>query len=462
METFGLSPPRPGEVTIAGVDPVHACRFPLGGLAAAAQAACGLAVSDLWELRTGRRQQVAISVRDAAASLLSFVFLRAPALPQRPGTATIALYPTGDGRWIHLHGGLPHLAEGTLRVLGCADDATAIAHAVAKREALALEEELAAARLCGAVVRSAAEWVEHPQGAALAPLPVVEVTRIGDAPPEPLGPAVRPLSGIRALDLTRVLAGPTCGRTLAEHGADVLRITSPNLPDVDAFVVDTGHGKLSASLDLDVPAEAERLRRLAAGADVFVGGYRSGSLERRGFGPEEMAALRPGIVYVSINCYGPVGPWRERAGWEQLAQCVTGLAYEQGGPGAPKLVPAAACDYTTGSLAALGALSALSRRAREGGSWHVRASLCQTGSWIRRRGSDALASAPPVSLRPDEIAGLCIESETGYGPITHLGPVLRLSETPPRWDRPSAPRGTHAAAWPPAPGAGPPDRTRTG
>jgi crotonobetainyl-CoA:carnitine CoA-transferase CaiB-like acyl-CoA transferase len=289
---------------------------------------------------------------------------------------------------------------------------------------------------------------------------MLEVTRIGDAEKQPLRPAHRPLDGVRALDLTRVLAGPTCGRTLAEHGADVLRITCPRLPDVEPFVIDTGHGKLSAEIDLDDTEGVRRLRGLAAGADVFVGGYRSGSLERRGFGPEELAALRPGIVYVSINCYGHEGPWRERAGWEQLAQSVSGLAHEHGGAKQPQLVPAAACDYTTGYLAALGTLVALARRAREGGSWHVRASLSQTGMWIQRHGSDALhpkertsieevlAGGQPRGLSGEEIAALSMQSDTGYGRITHLAPVLSLSETPARWERPSSPRGAHPPAWP--------------
>jgi len=289
---------------------------------------------------------------------------------------------------------------------------------------------------------------------------VIQVERIGEDPPMALRAGTRPLSRIRVLDLTRVLAGPTCGRTLAEHGADVLRVTGPRLPDVEPFVIDTGHGKLSTLLDLDRGEDVKRLHELAAGADVFVGGYRSGALERRGFGPEALAAAAAGgIVYVSINCYGHLGPWRERAGWEQLAQSVTGLAHEHGGAGVPALVPAAACDYTTGYLAALGALVGLLRRAREGGSWHVRASLCQTGTWIQRHGSAALAPArggvrgepivgEPKGFLAEEIAAFSSESITSYGPTRHLAPALGLSETPPRWERPSPPLGAHPAAWP--------------
>jgi crotonobetainyl-CoA:carnitine CoA-transferase CaiB-like acyl-CoA transferase len=451
--------PLPGQLRIEGGEPVFSCRFPLASLSAAALATCGLAVSELWELRQGRRQRIDVSLRHAGASLLSFAFLRAPGVGIREISPTIGLYRTRDERWIHLHGGFPHLAQGTLRVLGCPEDRQAIAERVGRWDALDLETALAQAGLCGAVVRSAEEWAAHPQGQCLAGRPVVEVERIGEGPPMALRAGARPLSGIRVLDLTRVLAGPTCGRTLAEHGADVLRVTGPRLPDVEPFVIDTGHGKLSALLDLDRGEDVKRLQELAAGADVFVGGYRSGALERRGFGPQELAAAAGGIVCVSINCYGHLGPWRERAGWEQLAQSVTGLAHEHGGAGAPALVPAAACDYTTGYLAALGALVGLLRRAREGGSWHVRASLCQTGMWIQRRGSDALAPTrgsaggetilgEPKGFLPEEIAAFSSESVTSYGPTRHLAPALRLSETPPRWERPSAALGAHPAAWP--------------
>src|SRR5919197_6209684 len=183
--------------------------------------------------------------------------------------------------------------------------------------------------MCGAMARTTEEWAAHPQGQALAGLPRVEIIKLGDSEPEPLPAGDRPLSGLRVLDLTRILAGPTHARTLALYGADVLHIASPNLPSADIFVMDTNQGKLSAFLDLEAPADVEHLRKLVTRADVFAQGYRAGSLDRRGFGPEELVALRPGLIYVSINCYGHVGPWVERPGWEQLAQTVTGIAVAQ-------------------------------------------------------------------------------------------------------------------------------------
>jgi crotonobetainyl-CoA:carnitine CoA-transferase CaiB-like acyl-CoA transferase len=254
----------------------------------------------------------------------------------------------------------------------------------------------------------------------------------------------RPLDGLRVLDLTRVLAGPTCGRTLAAHGADVLRIGSPKLPSIAPFVIDTSHGKRSAFLDLDDARDAERLRALVRDADVFAQGYRSGALARRGFGPEALHALRPGIVATSINCYGHVGPWSGRPGWEQLAQSVTGIAHEHGGSEGPRLLPAAATDYNTGYLAALGTMIALARRAREGGSWHVRASLCQTGMWLERM---ARSREPGPGLSPEQVRPFLTRSQTVYGELEHLGPIVELSETPARWALPTPPLGAHPPVW---------------
>jgi len=442
-----LTRPDHAQVEITGSDPVLAARFPVGEAASVALAACGSAAGELWRLRTGRPQSVRVDVRAAAASLVGFVLqrLEGQATPRTAeGNPAVALYECGDGRWIHLHGAFPALKAGTFDVLRCDETAEAIAAAVRTWKAQDLEDGLAARGTCGAMVRTADEWAGHPQGIALSSLPAVEIVKIGDAPPAPLPAGDRPLAGIRALDLTRVLAGPACGRTLAEHGADVLLVNAPELPNVPPFVLDTSHGKRSAYLDLNTDDGARTMHELIAGADVFCEGYRSGAMVRRGLGPVDVAAMRPGIVYVSINCYGHVGPWRDRPGWEQLAQSATGIAAAQGAPGRPQLVPAAACDYTTGYLAAYGVMTALARRATEGGSWHVRASLCQTAMWLTRLGATC---DPTTASGLGDVAGLMMQSETAEGRLTHLGPIAHMSETQPRWDRPSPPLGADPPVW---------------
>src|SRR5207245_9030681 len=165
---------------------------------------------------------------------------------------------------------------------GCEENREAVRQAVAKWDALELEEAIIAAGGAGGMVRNMAEWAQHPQAAAIASLPLLEIVKIGDSPPEKLPESDRPLSGVRALDLTRVLAGPTCARTLAEHGADVLKITAAHLPNIGYQEYDTGHGKLSAHLDLREPKDLETLRGLIREADVFSQGYRPGTLGNRG------------------------------------------------------------------------------------------------------------------------------------------------------------------------------------
>ena len=259
----------------------------------------------------------------------------------------------------------------------------------------------------------------------------------------------RPLSGIRALDLTRILAGPITGRTLAEHGADVLMVSAPHLPQVWSYVADTSHGKRSCYLDLRDESEKQTLLDLIKTADVFSQGYRPDKINKMGLGPEALADIRPGLVYVSINCYGADGPFSHRAGWEQIAQIMTGIAAEgvQSSSGyRPKTLPAAANDYITGYLGAYGTLLALARRAREGGSYHVRVSLCQTGMMIYDQGK---VSALPenLNLGVSDVESLCIESDSHLGRIKHLAPVLSLSETRPHWALPTPKMGSNGPSW---------------
>jgi crotonobetainyl-CoA:carnitine CoA-transferase CaiB-like acyl-CoA transferase len=252
-----------------------------------------------------------------------------------------------------------------------------------------------------------------------------------------------------------VLAGPTCARTLAEHGADVLKITAPHLPNLGYQEFDTGHGKLSAHLDLREQRDVDTLRGLVREADVFSQGYRPGTLGMRGLSPEELAAIRPGLVYVSLCAFSHAGPWASRRGFDTVVQTVSGMTMRQAevvpgkSPG-PQFYPVSAIDYCTGYLMAFGAMVALERRARQGGSWLVRISLAQVGKWLADLGEvpvEALKGVPE-EFKPAELDGWSITSQTPSGPLRHLKPVAQMSETPPHWARPSVPLGYHQPVWP--------------
>ncbi len=455
MAARGRGMPQASEVTINGADPVLSTGFKIGETCAAVLGGVGVAVSDIWELKTGRRQQASISVRHAAAGLRSSSYLQRPdangvfrdvvSESHEAMRAITQPWPTKDGRFVLPHFGLPNLKARMTKLLGCEPTPDSVAKSVAKWNALDLEAAIDEARVCGGMVRTNAEWLATPHGQVLAKKPIVEIIKIGDSEPEPMPAGDRPLSGIRVLDLTRILAGPVAARTLAEHGAEVLMVTAERLPQIPEHVIDTSHGKRSCFLDLTTADDTARLKTLVKGTDVFSQGYRPGMLEKLGFGPEQLAALRPGIICASISCYGADGPFSHRGGWEQVAQTVTGICHDNR-PERPHLLPAAACDYTTGYLAAYGILLALARRARDGGSYHVRVSLCQSGMFLHRQGKVAY-SEPDMELPAAELEQIRIETHPKSGPIRHLGPILRLSETAPHWIRPTPVLGGDRPEW---------------
>ena len=454
----GWDPALASEVEIhGGADPILPTPFRISETSAASLAAVGLAASDLWELRTGRAQQVSVDTRHATASLRSSKYMTMDGKPAGAERHPImGVYPARNGRWSYLHCNFPNHRDAALKVLGVEEeDGEAVRRAVANWDALELEEAIIAANGAGGMVRSMAEWAEHPQAAAVASLPLLEITKIADSPPEALPEGSRPLSGVRVLDLTRVLAGPTCARTLAEHGADVMKITAPHLPSIGAQEYDTGHGKLSAHLDLRNDADMETMRELVSQADVFSQGYRPGTLASRGLSAKDLAAIRPGIVYITLSAFGRVGPWSQRRGFDTVVQTVSGITHRQGElfPGAapgPQFYPVSAIDYITGYLMAFGAMVALAKRVREGGSWKVQISLAQTGRWLVDRGQvpESELRDVPDDFTPEEIARWSTSTDVPGGRLGHLAPVVHLSETQPYWARPSVPLGYHAPTWP--------------
>lgn len=379
-------------VTVTGRDPTLPSTFHVGTLAAATIAATGLAAAECHRLRTGVAQSVDVSVRDALVAFRSERYLRVDDGPppelRHPVTG---FFETGDGRWIQLHANFPHHLRGILAVLGCGAQRADVAAAIRRWDGAALDTALAEAGLCAALIRTPDEWAAHEQARAIASLPLFDIERIGDAPLEPIGrgEAGPPLAGVRVLDLTRIIAGPVAGRTLASHGAQTLLVNGPHLPNIAPLVIDNGRGKRSTWIDLRDTAGVETLHALVRDADVFLQSYRPGSLAARGFAPQALAQRRPGIVCVSISAYGHAGPWAGRRGFDSLVQSASGIAWREqqaAHADAPRPLPCQALDHATGYLAAFGAMIALARRSCEG-----EAGTC--GCRSRRRGAGCSRSA---------------------------------------------------------------------
>ena len=448
-----------GNVRFTTTDRSLPSSFHVGPVAAATIAAQALAAAQLWQLRSGTSQAIEVDQRRALAMFRSERYLTLNGQPPKdPFSPLFGYYATRDGRWIQLHTNFPQHHHGVLRLLSCADSREAVAAAILQRNAPDLEQQLADANLCAAWVRTPEEWQAHPQAAAIAALPLFEIERIGDAPPEPLRPlvahsstsaALRPLTGVRVLDLSRVIAAPVAARTLAQHGAEVLAIGAAHLPNIESLVIDTGRGKRSAQIDLRDASGQATLRELVRGADVFLHAYRPGALAARGFDAQALCALRPGLIQVSLSAYGHAGPWATRRGFDSLVQSATGIAFDEGraaGLATPGRLPCQVNDHATGYLAAFGAMIALHRRALEGGSWQVRVSLAQTGHWLRSVGRVADGMLAP-DLNADEVAPWRHTMDSPFGRISAIAPVEQMALTPPRFDLLPVPPGSHAPAW---------------
>jgi crotonobetainyl-CoA:carnitine CoA-transferase CaiB-like acyl-CoA transferase len=437
-------------MSIKGGDPVVRTPLRAAETGAASIAACGMAASWLWSQSHGSLQDVSVDALAATAAMQSYKFLKINGQP--PGSPMDKLtnsYQLKDGRWFYLHCNFPSLAEKNCRALGAERDAASMAAAALKWDGPKLEQAIFEAGGVGAFVRSEAEWHASPQGIAATQEPALEIIRIGDAAPEPLTAGDRPLSGVRVLDLTRVLAGPTCAKHLAEHGADVLKISRKGLADSGILDLDTGLGKLSTFLDMGDAAQLQNLRDLIKDCDVFSQAYRPGTLAERGLSPQDLAQLRPGIVYVTLNAWGFDGPWSDRRGYDTVVQAANGMAYV-GATERPVFTPVAQQDYVAGYLMAYGAMVALSKRVAEGGSWLVRVSLAGVGEWIRKQGSVAESAyeALPTQVPKNLVQPWLQQSNSFAGELTHLGPVISMSDTPLRWARPVVELGSSRAVWP--------------
>ncbi|MGH6712707.1 MAG: CoA transferase [Bradyrhizobium sp.] len=438
-------------VTLTGEEPQLPSSFRVAAAAQASVAATGLAAAGIWKLRSGQSQDVAVDMRHAVVECRSERYLRVDGNPPPPAWDAIAgVYKTRDARFVRLHTNFRHHRDAVCKVLNCKPERDEVQAALMQWDAEAFETAAYAAGGVVAMMRSNEEWSATPHAKALAELPLITIEKIGDAAPKPWPKGDRPLAGIRVLDLSRVIAGPVAGRTLAAHGADVLLISGPDLPAIPWLTIDTGRGKLTSFVELKSEQGREVFRDLLAGADIVSQGYRPRAIAGLGFAPGEAARISPGIVYVTLSAYGHAGPWAERRGFDSLVQTSIGFNHAEGqaaGVDGPKELPAQMLDHATGYFMAFGAMMAKARQSREGGSWHVRVSLAQTGRWLWNLGrvTDGLKTE---DLKGETVMPLIEEVASGFGALRSVRHSALLSKTPAFWARPAMPLGSHPPQWP--------------
>lgn len=449
-----------GKVTIHGKDPILSSRHRFGELMAASQAAFGMALSNLWELRGGKAQNVTTDVRNAVHQHHGVAFMRQNGRPlpftdygsvggvEAPLSGEF--YPTRDGRFVKIELYYPRLRDAMYKVLKCAPTQRAVEAAIMQWDAEALERAVREESGAIGVVRTAAEWLAHPVGRRLAAKPVVEVEKIGDSDPIPLPKGLKkPLSGLRVLDCTHVIGGPITGRTLAEFGADVLHLSKPNYPDHMNWRMETDIGKRAAYCDLDDEADKRQFFKLLQDADIFTCSYLN--LDQKGISPKRLASSKPGIIAHELRCFDFEGEWANFRGFDMMAVTVSGYVDAEGAVDAP-MMPAQVifADYLAAYVGAAGIAAALHRRATEGGSYQVRVSLTRMCMWAQELGlldSSALNGTRPFADIAKEADIPVAKIDSPFGEITYLPSLIDMPDIKPGYIRGPQPLGSSLLEW---------------
>jgi crotonobetainyl-CoA:carnitine CoA-transferase CaiB-like acyl-CoA transferase len=444
-----------GRVMFAGNDPIIPARHRLAAAIGIPMMGSAVAAAAMHRHRGGPAQDLHLDLRQAVHHINPSYAWEPTLAGEFPSIALLLDNPFGlipyrtrDGRTVMASAVYPHQAAKWCRFLDVPPDFAKVAQAFSGWDAFELEEAANAAGLPACVARSPEEWLAHPHGALLASQPVIGLRRIGDGPPRELGHSDRPLGGVRVLSFTHAVAGPTVGRVLAEQGADVLGATRPNDFEHDWVYFEANIGSRSAWLDLTKDTGRANVDRLLRDAHIVVNNHRDLKLEKLGIDPHELARTHPGLVHVSVTCYGSTGPWAHRGGFDMNGSAASGLMVLEGNQDHPQLPPTGLInDFITGYMGALGAAAGLIKQQTEGGSWHVTVNLTRNAMWYQ-----TLGLVDPADAGCDDARSLgkpaAYDTDSPMGRVHMLAPPVTFSHTPPRWPDPIlVPRGSSRPEW---------------
>ncbi len=437
LKDLGLAKNFDSNMVMTGADPILYSPHKLGEATSIALLLEAAAAACVWKMRTGEGQfDLSTNITEAIHSLHSTHFVQHFGYPISVGAEYIpsnGLFKCRDGRFIMTHSGPPYvkLERGYLNFFDCGNNRESISREILKYDSLELQEQLRQLGLTGCIAFTPEEWRAHPQGVALSAVPVIEIEKIADGQPIPLSSDCKyPLDGIKAIDFTHVLAGPRSMRSLASYGAQALHVSSPYQRDTISQNILVNLGKRSAYLQLTEEKDRTTMQRLLNDADVFAFSYRQAVAERFNLLPQTIAEKHQGIICVSINSYGHSGPWKDRPGFDQNAQASTGFAVSEGGLESPRFSPVFYLnDLLTAYLAAAGVMSALIRRATEGGSYHVKLSLARTAMWVQDLGYIPLEQYSSLP-REDHYPATLRTVKTDLGEITELAQAVNVGKLP--------------------------------
>jgi crotonobetainyl-CoA:carnitine CoA-transferase CaiB-like acyl-CoA transferase len=451
-----------GNITFAGMDPTRSTRIKVGCASAAVTGANAIASSLIWKMRSGESQNIHIDLRKAYVTQSAWqnTLVNCTLINSAPqmmggnvGELGSFILPTRDGRFVIMTSLYSANTERIMRLLDSGTLPHQLEQATRKWDAQDLEKAAQDAAIPLSICRTRKEYEATEQYQHHIGTPLIHIEKIGDSNPEPFPVGDRPLSGIRALGMVHVVAGPTILRQLAAQGADCLNLNTLNWIEEPTLYWQCYAGIRQTYLDARIDSNRKAIYKLVKDADIFVENLRPHLAAKQGYSAGELAQFRPGIIYVSVKLNTPTGPWADWMGYDFTAAGLTGMFCDLGSPDQPQLPHEVnvVCDFLTGYLGTIGAQAALIRRATEGGSYKVTVTLSQTIMFEQALGlvdKNTLLDLENMGPEHQPLKPNLQTGQTAFGEFTRLGSQVEMSKTPEYWVDPIIhPIGSNKPEW---------------